>query len=58
MDQKISALYDDYRQGRTNRRQFIRRLALVAGSSSAALALLPVLDLNSALLTNSDQTDP
>jgi len=58
MDQKISALYDDFKQGRTNRRQFIRKLALVAGSSAAAMALLPVLDMNGASFTSSDQTDP
>jgi carboxymethylenebutenolidase len=58
MDQKISALYDDYKQGRTNRRQFIRKLALVAGSSAAAMALLPVLDMNGASFASSDQTDP
>jgi carboxymethylenebutenolidase len=58
MDQKISALYDDYKQGRTNRRQFIRKLALVAGSSAAAMSLLPVLDMNGASLASSDQTDP
>jgi carboxymethylenebutenolidase len=58
MNQKISALYDDYKQGRTNRRQFIRKLALVAGSSAAAMALLPVLDMNSSSFTSSDQSDP
>lgn len=58
MDQKISTLYADYKQGRTNRRQFLRKLALVAGSSAAAMALLPVLDMNSLEFTSPDQTDP
>lgn len=44
MDQKITTLYDDYRKGLTNRRQFVRKLAVVAGSSAAAMAILPVLD--------------
>jgi carboxymethylenebutenolidase len=57
MDQKISTLYEDYKQGRTNRRQFIRKLALVAGSSAAAVALIPVLDMNGEAFT-SEQTDP
>jgi carboxymethylenebutenolidase len=47
MNQKITTLYDDYRQGRTNRRDFLKKLALFAGSTSAALALLPVLEENS-----------
>jgi carboxymethylenebutenolidase len=47
MDNKITTLYNDYRQGRTNRRDFIKRLAMVAGSTAAALALLPVLEENS-----------
>ncbi len=44
MDQKITTLYDDYRKGLTNRRQFVRKLAVVAGSSAAAIAMLPILD--------------
>ena len=47
MNQKITTIYDDYRQGRTNRRDFIRKLAMFAGSTAAALALLPVLEENS-----------
>ena len=58
MDQKISSLYDDYKQGRTNRRQFLRKLALVTGSSAAAMALLPVLDMNGTAFKSSDQADP
>jgi len=44
MDQKITTLYEDYRKGLTNRRQFVRKLAVVAGSSAAAMAMLPILD--------------
>lgn len=58
MDQKISTLFDDYRQGRTNRRQFLRKLALVAGSSAAAMAMLPVLDMNGAGTISPVQSDP
>ena len=47
MDEKITGLYNDYKQGRTNRRDFIRKLAIFAGSTSAAMALLPVLEENS-----------
>jgi carboxymethylenebutenolidase len=58
MDQKITILYDDYKQGRTNRRQFLRKLAFVTGSSAAAMALLPVLDMNVTAFKSSDQADP
>ena len=44
MDQRISQLYDDYRQGRSSRREFVRKLAVVAGGSAAAMAILPTLD--------------
>jgi len=40
MDKKITSLYDDYKQGRINRRMFVRKLVLVAGSSAAAVALM------------------
>ena len=46
MKKNITELYDDYRRGRTSRRQFLKKLAMVAGSSAAAMALLPVLEEN------------
>jgi len=47
MNKEITNLYDDYRKGRTNRREFLRKLGIVAGSSAAAMALIPVLEDNS-----------
>ncbi len=47
MNKEIKTIYDDYRKGLTNRRHFIRKLAMIAGSTTAALALLPVLEENS-----------
>lgn len=47
MNKEIKTIYDDYRKGLTNRRDFIRKLAMIAGSTTAALALLPVLEENS-----------
>jgi carboxymethylenebutenolidase len=47
MNKKITDLYNDYRQGLTGRREFIRKLAIFAGSTSAAMALLPVIEDNS-----------
>jgi carboxymethylenebutenolidase len=57
MDQIITTLYDDYRKGLTNRRQFVRKLAVVAGSSAAAMAMLPILDEMSPGST-AEQSDP
>ena len=43
MDQRIIDLYDDFTHGGINRRVFFERLAELAGSSAAALSLLPLL---------------
>jgi Dienelactone hydrolase and related enzymes len=43
MDQRIIDLYDRFTHGGMNRRVFLDRLAQIAGSSAAALALLPLL---------------
>ena len=43
MDQRIIDLYDRFTHGGMNRREFLDRLAQIAGSSAAALALLPLL---------------
>ena len=59
MDNEITTLYEEYRQGGTNRRDFIRKLGMVAGSTAAAMALLPVLEDNSlkASTTFQDNSD-
>ena len=43
MDQKIIDLYDNFTHGGMNRRQFLDRLSEIAGSTAAAVALLPLL---------------
>ncbi len=43
MDQKVIDLYHDYVTGGMKRREFMERLAQLAGGSGAALALLPLL---------------
>jgi carboxymethylenebutenolidase len=43
MDQRIIDLYDSFTHGVINRRAFLDRLAEIAGSGAAALALLPLL---------------
>jgi carboxymethylenebutenolidase len=43
MDQRVLDLYDKFTHGGINRRVFLDRLAEIAGSSAAALAMLPLL---------------
>lgn len=49
MNPKINSLFEDYRQGGINRRDFLRKLTLYAGSTAAAVALLPLLEETTAL---------
>jgi carboxymethylenebutenolidase len=44
MDQKIIDLYEKFTHGLLNRREFFKRLAIVAGSTAAANALLLLLE--------------
>ncbi|WP_374378574.1 dienelactone hydrolase family protein [Dongia sp.] len=46
MNQRVIDLFDRYTHGEMDRRAFLDRLAKLAGSSAAALALLPVLENN------------
>ncbi|MEA1886789.1 MAG: dienelactone hydrolase family protein [Bacteroidota bacterium] len=46
MDPKINDLYSEYRKGNLDRRQFLKKLALLAGGTVAAYSLLPVLEGN------------
>lgn len=57
MEKKITTLYADYKQGRTNRRDFVKKLAIVSGSTAAAMALIPILEEDSLGASLSDQTD-
>lgn len=52
MDPKIDLLYNEYKKGSLNRRQFLRKLALVAGGTATAYSLLPVLEGNRALASS------
>jgi len=52
MDKRVTELYDDYRSGRTDRRSFIRKLALITGSMASAMILIPV------LAENGNKADP
>jgi carboxymethylenebutenolidase len=46
MNIKINHLYDDYKRGLINRRDFLRKLSLYAGGTAAAMTLLPLLEEN------------
>ena len=48
MDPKINDLYSEYRNGSIDRRQFLKKLALLAGGTAAAYSLLPVIEGNQA----------
>ena len=43
MDQKIIDLFDKYTHGQLDRRDFLERLTKLAGSTAAAMAVLPLL---------------
>lgn len=48
MDQQIINLYDEYTHKPLNRNEFLRRLVLLTGSTAAALAVLPLIEVNQA----------
>jgi carboxymethylenebutenolidase len=58
MDQTLIDLHDDYSHGRTNRREFLYRLAKVAGGTAAALAMMPFFENDYALAQTVAETDP
>lgn len=46
MDQRIINLYDEYTHKPLSRQEFIRRLVTLTGSTAAALAVLPLIEVN------------
>lgn len=56
MDQRIINLYDEYTHKPLSRHEFLSRLAMLAGSTAAAMTLLPMLESNyaAAAVTQSD----
>ncbi len=46
MDQKIITLYDEYTHSQLNRKDFMRKLALLAGGTAMAMTILPLLENN------------
>jgi carboxymethylenebutenolidase len=57
MDQNIINLYDEYTHKPLSRQEFLRRLALIAGGTAAALSLLPLLESNYASATTVTEDD-
>ena len=57
MDQDIINLYDEYTHKPLPRSEFLRRLAILAGGTAAAMTLLPMLEVNyaHASVTNEDE---
>src|SRR3989337_105992 len=48
MDQRIINLYDEYTHKPLSRNEFLGRLAILTGSTAAALAILPMIEVNNA----------
>ena len=57
MIQTIIDLYDRYTHGHITRRSFLDRLAVLAGGSAAATAMLPLLPNNYALAETVPEND-
>jgi carboxymethylenebutenolidase len=58
MDQKYINLFDRFTHGGMNRRDFMEKLAILAGSTTAASALLPLLENNYARADILPEGDP
>jgi carboxymethylenebutenolidase len=58
MDQKFINLFDRFTHGGMNRREFMEKLAVLAGSTTAATALLPILENNYAHADILPEGDP
>ena len=46
MDQQIINLYDEYTHKPLSRQDFLRRLAMLTGGTAAAMAILPLIEVN------------
>jgi len=46
MDQQIINLYDEYTHKPLSRQEFLKRLAILAGGTAAAMTILPMLEVN------------
>jgi carboxymethylenebutenolidase len=58
MDSEVKNLYAEFKNGRVGRRMFIKKLAIITGSSAAAIALFPVLEEDDIQATGSSKKEP
>ncbi len=58
MDRKIVNLYEEYARALFDRREFLRRLSVLAGGTAAAYALLPLLESGTAKAEVVSKDDP
>jgi carboxymethylenebutenolidase len=58
MDQKIIDLHNEYTHGLLERREFLKKLTVLAGGAAAAYALLPLLENNYAKAEIVPKNDP
>jgi carboxymethylenebutenolidase len=58
MNKEINDLYSDYKKGLDSRRKFIKKLAIITGSSAAAMALLPVFEDSEVKAANQPEQEP
>ena len=58
MSPKIHDLYEEYARGAMDRRQFLGKLAMLAGGTAAAAALLPALESSRAVAQIVPKDDP
>lgn len=57
MDQKIINLYDEYTHSQVSRKDFMRKLAILAGSTALAMTILPMLENNYAAAADFNRDD-
>jgi len=57
MDQKIINLYDEYTHSQVSRKDFMRKLAILAGSTALAMTILPMLENNYAAAADFSSDD-
>jgi len=57
MDQKIINLFDEYTHKPLSREDFLKKLAMLTGSTAAAMAVLPMLEVNYAKAATIEQED-
>jgi carboxymethylenebutenolidase len=58
MDQRMLDLYEEYARDLLDRREFLKRLSVLAGSTAAAMALLPLLENSKATAQIVPKNDP